>query len=98
MKKKNKLKSGDILITTATRRNTSNQYGHIVLYVGNALIRKKFPNSKAEFVSASYRNRSPGCGGSKSEFENDGYHIYRYNGDYSGKKKNAYTGCASGES
>jgi len=92
----NELKPGDIVITIPERRGTT--HGHIVLYVGNAEIRKKYPNSNAEFVSASLGERSPGCGDNKNAYIGGGYHIYRYNGNYSGNDKNAYTGCASGTS
>jgi hypothetical protein len=91
-----KLKPGDIVITTRERRGTN--HGHIVLYVGNAEVRKKYPNSDAEFVSASYQDRSPGCGDHPSAYKGSGYHIYRYKGNYSGNKKNSYNGCASGTS
>jgi len=95
---KSKLQPGDIVITTEARRKTKNGHGHIVIYVGNAEVRKKYPNSSAEFVAASYQSYSPVCKDSKSVYNNDGYHIYRYNGNYNGNKKNAYTGCASGTS
>jgi len=93
-----KLKPGDIVITTTGRRISNRNHGHIVLFVGNGEVRKKYPNSDAEFVSASRDDRSPGCGDHPSNYRSDGYHIYRYRGNYSGSMKNAYTGCASGTS
>jgi len=94
------LQPGDIAITTYERRSEIRgykvNYGHIVMYVGKEEVRKKYPNSDAEFVSASLGDRSPGCGDHPTAYIGDGYHIYRYIGDYSGKKRNAYTGNASG--
>jgi len=88
-----KLKPGDIVITTPSRRGTN--HGHIVLYVGNDAITKRYPNSNAEFVSASYQDRSPGCGDNKSTYIGDGYHIYRYNGSYKGSDYYAYAVCTN---
>jgi len=87
---------GDVIITTADRRISVKGVGHIILYVGNEEIRKKYPNSSAEFVSASLNSRSPGCGDNVKQYIGDGYHVYRYKGNYSGNGKNAYNGCASG--
>jgi len=93
-----KLKPGDIAVTTTDRRVSNLFHGHIILYAGNEEIRKKYPNSSAEFVSASSDERSPGCGDNARKYIGDGYYIYRYKGNYSGNGKNAYTGCASGTS
>ena len=68
------------------------------MFVGNEAVRKKYPNSDAEFVSASYLTRSPGCGDHPPAYVGDGYHIYRYIGNYDGQLKNAYNGSASGTS
>jgi len=96
------LQPGDILITTAKRRSEirgkKTNFGHIVMYVGNEEIRKKYPNSDAEFVSASYEERSPGCGDHPKDYIGDGYYLYRYVGDYSGMKKYYYNGYGSGTS
>jgi len=88
-----KLSPGDIVITTPSRRISNKNHGHIVLYVGNESIRNRYPNSKGEFVSASYGSRSPGCGDKKSDYLNDNYHIYHYNGSYKGKDFYAYAVC-----
>ena len=90
------LEPGDIVITTNVRRGS--EHGHIVMFVGNEAVRKKYPNSDAEFVSASYLTRSPGCGDHPPAYVGDGYHIYRYIGNYDGQLKNAYNGSASGTS
>jgi len=94
------LKPGDILVTTAKRRSEARgktmNHGHIVMYVGKEEVQKKYPNSDAEFVSASYEDRSPGCGDHPKDYIGDGYYLYRYIGNYSGSKKYAYTGTASG--
>lgn len=44
--------------------------GHIVMYVGNEIIKEKFPDvdSSSDFVSASLNTRSPGCG-------HDNFHV-----------------------
>ena len=68
------------------------------MYVGNEAIQQKYPGASGEFVSASYETRSPGCGSEISYYLGDGYHVYRYVGDYSGTKKNLYSGTASGTS
>ena len=90
------LQPGDICITTSARRGT--EHGHIIMYVGNEAIQQKYPGASGEFVSASYETRSPGCGSEISYYLGDGYHVYRYVGDYSGTKKNLYSGTASGTS
>ena len=90
------LQPGDICITTAERRGTT--HGHIIMFVGNEEIQKKYPGAEGEFVSASYETRSPGCGSQRSYYKGDGYLVYRYVGDYSGTKKNLYSGSASGTS
>lgn len=70
------LQPGDILITTSARRGGTN--GHIVLYVSNEIVKEKFPNSNASFVSASFGERSPGCETwATGKFVNEGYYIYR---------------------
>ena len=50
----NELQPGDICVCD----------GHIVMYVGNDIIKEKFPDadSSSDFVSASLNERSPGCG------------------------------------
>lgn len=71
------LEPGDILITNAARR-TSCSMGHIVIYVSNEIVKEKFPNSNATFVSASFEERSPGCEDwSDGKFFGDGYYVYR---------------------
>lgn len=86
------LEPGDILITDPD--------GHIVMYVGNEAVRKKYPNSDATIVSASLNTRSPGCGSEGASYyvTGDGryYVAFRYVGSYDGQKKNLYTGSASG--
>lgn len=86
------LEPGDILITDPD--------GHIVMYVGNEAVRKKYPNSDATIVSASLNTRSPGCGNEGPNYyvTGDGrfYVAFRYVGNYDGQKKNLYTGGASG--
>lgn len=95
------LQPGDILITTASRRpNSYGGHGHIVMYVSNAEIQKKYPGASGECVSASWQTRSPGCGDTDvysiyCEYDG-GYNVYRHKGDYSGTKKNLYAGTASG--
>lgn len=70
------LQPGDVLVTTSARRGTA--CGHIVVYVSNEVVREKYPTSDASFVSASFRERSPGCETYTSgKFVGDGYHIYR---------------------
>ena len=100
------LQPGDILVTTGARRGTD--HGHIMMFVGNEEIQKKYPNASGEFVSASYDERSPGCGDVRAAdpsnpsqeklYGGDGYEVYRYCGTYSGTKKTLYSGMASGTS
>lgn len=70
------LQPGDILITTSARLGSD--HGHVVVYVSNEIVKKKFPNSDASFVSASYGDRSPGCETwSSGKFVGKGYYVYR---------------------
>lgn len=46
------LKPGDIIIHTQ----------HVIMYVGNKLVREKYPNSNGNMVSGSQYKRSPGVG------------------------------------
>lgn len=70
------LQPGDILITTAARRGRT--HGHIVIYVSNEVVQEKYPGSDASFVSASYKERSPGCETWVSgKFYGQGYYVYR---------------------
>lgn len=87
------LEPGDILITNAARR-TSCSMGHIVIYVSNEIVKEKFPNSNATFVSASFEERSPGCEDwSEGKFFGDGYYVYRCTTpDDSGQFKNIAEG------
>lgn len=70
------LQPGDILNTTSGRRGTT--HGHIVIFVSNDIVREKFPNSDADFVSASFQERSPGCETwTAGKFIGQGYYVYR---------------------
>lgn len=86
------LQPGDILVTTAARRHK--EHGHIVIYVSNEVVKEKFPNSDASFVSASYNERSPGCETWVSgKFYGQGYYVYRCTQpDNSGLFKNVAEG------
>lgn len=57
-----KLLPGDIVITTGD--------GHICMFVGNAAIKAKYPDARddVDICSASYMERSPGCGVGQYEF------------------------------
>lgn len=57
-----KLLPGDVVITTGD--------GHICMYVGNAAIKEKYPDAPDSYdiCSASYMERSPGCGVGQYEF------------------------------
>lgn len=79
--------------------------GHIWMFVGNEIIQEKYPGNAAVMVEASYGTRSPGCcpiwGNYYPGPDGHGYgqyYVFRYQGDYSGSKKTAYTGNASGTS
>lgn len=71
------LQPGDILNTIPPRRGSA--HGHIVLYVGNEIIKEKYPDASddAMFVSASLDERSPGCESWYGQFVGDGYYVYR---------------------
>ncbi len=70
------LMPGDVLITTASRRGSG--HGHITLYVGQDMVREKYPNSNASIVSASFGERSPGCEVYyPSSYIGEGYYVYR---------------------
>lgn len=69
------LQPGDILVTIPSRRGSA--HGHIVVYVSNEIVKEKYPNSDASFVSASFEERSPGCETYSGQFQGDGYHVYR---------------------
>lgn len=70
------LQPGDILNTTSARRGTT--HGHIVIFVSNDIVKEKFPNSDADFVSASFQERSPGCETwTPGRFMGQGYYVYR---------------------
>lgn len=72
----NQLQPGDILVTTSARRGRT--HGHIVVYVSNEIVKKKYPSSDASFVSASFEERSPGCETwSSGRFVGEGYYVYR---------------------
>ena len=87
------LQPGDILNTTSGRRGTT--HGHIVIFVGNEIVREKFPNSAADFVSASYMERSPGCETwTPGRFVGQGYYVYRNTAPEDNPK---YTGVVEGQ-
>ena len=64
-----KWEPGDVLVCT----------GHVVMYVGNEIIKEKFPDAPSEFiiVSASLNERSPGCEGNILQWDNRDYSVYR---------------------
>ncbi|ORX75082.1 hypothetical protein BCR32DRAFT_249826 [Anaeromyces robustus] len=85
------LEVGDILIV-GKKGNVS---GHTVLYVGNELIRRKYPEqTNSYFVSSSIKSekkpsRSPGCGDTTGSYVKDrNYEVFRYIGSYDGNRKN----------
>lgn len=64
---------------------------HTVVFVGHEAVKKKFPGSEAEIVSASYNTRSPGCEDWYSHFEQP----YKYedpkgSGKYSSESYEVY--------
>lgn len=74
----NNLQPGDVLIRSDIIDRGYRDVGHTLLYTGNALILEKYPNSPAKLiqVSASYMERSPGCGSWYSDAAK-GYQTYR---------------------
>ena len=94
------LEPGDILICDE----------HVMMYVGNELIRQKYPNAPADYtiVSASIGDqverggpghgtisRSPACGNDLARSGLGDYVVFRYIGDYSGHCKDIYVGDVS---
>ena len=76
-----KLEAGDVCVC----------YGHVVMYVSNEIVREKYPNSDADFVSASLNKRSPGCG--HDDISTRGYEVYRLKEpDNPGQYKDCVTG------
>ena len=69
------LKPGDV----ACRGNglRGHATGHVMMYVGNEAVRKKFPDSNATWVSASYGSRSPACHEQDSSAGDGSYYIFR---------------------
>lgn len=63
------LQPGDVLVIRGG--------GHIVLYVGNEAVQAKYPGNDAELVSASYGERSPGCGKWWDSVMYEDYPMYR---------------------
>lgn len=95
------LQPGDICITTRERRaaatHSSQDHGHIVMYVGVEATQAVYPAVNTEFVAASIGGRSdprsPACLDYRDRaYHNQGYFVYRYIGDYSGVRKNDYHG------
>lgn len=87
------LEPGDVLNTPDWRR-VSYDCGHIVVYVSNEIVREKFPDSDASFVSASLGDRSPGCETyTDGKFFGDGYHVYR---NILKEENSAYTNVVEG--
>lgn len=80
------LQAGDILIKTSVRHAGDSE--HIVLYVGNEAIKKKYPDLPANYdmVSGSYMQFSPCCGPMDHGYfsnANDYNYFYRFIGTYS---------------
>lgn len=69
---------GDILIRSDIYDKGVDGVGHTLIYTGNALIKSFYPESPSSYVqvSASYQERSPGCGTWYSGVK-DGYQTYR---------------------
>lgn len=100
------LQPGDILIV-----DDGGSSSHILMYTGNEIVREKYPSCAAVIVQGSLCNqnnddpgsRSPACGSSSVDWFLDGggdgrhYVVFRYLGDYSGTKKDLYTGSAPGD-
>lgn len=65
----NELKPGDVCVST----------GHVVMYVGNELIKEKYPDAPEDYVmvSASLNERSPGCEPLIFSHDSRDYTVYR---------------------
>ena len=66
------LKPGDIIIRSS----------HVIMYVGNELVKQKYPNSNGNMVSGSLEERSPGVGSHIKDYLKGGagesdYTVYR---------------------
>lgn len=75
------LQPGDVLNVNGARRNPAiASCGHVVIYVGNDIVKEKYPDSDADFVAASLNTYSPCCQhydyGSNGNSDT-GYHVYR---------------------
>jgi len=80
------IRPGDIIIYPKPSANVA---GHVVLYVGNNEVIKKYPHqTTAAFTSASLNDRSPGCGDEEGSYNESKYHVFRYKGNYDGDLKN----------
>ena len=90
------LQPGDIFCTTRERRGAN--HGHIFMFVGNEEVQKKYPGNSGDMAHASYMERSVGIQQMGNYGHNEGYKVYRYIGDYSGTKKDRYTGNDPGDS
>lgn len=62
------LQPGDVLVAYP---GNGMAHGHIICYVGNEAVQKKYPGSDKDLVSASLGSRSPGCGYCESTLAHD---------------------------
>ena len=69
MAQANELKPGDVCVST----------GHVVMYVGNEIIKEKYPDAPEDYVmvSASLNERSPGCEPLIFSHDSRDYTVYR---------------------